>query len=401
MSETLYYCKGCGRGNFLRRGGHRSAPGAAKCKAEDMEPQGPTSCLTCKWRALKACPDDGVIRRSPWHGCGAWTAESTSYAPEPAPVVTPIAPDSSDPSGPPESPTHAALKGRDITAQGKAAEAAALGTAAVAPPSSPVRAPQTSRAPTLNDGHDAATAKRLLTLYTEAQSGMRRVVALGLFAWELKETRLKHGEFGAWLSAHCPTLATARPTGQPIPSRALQGYMDLTKSVLDSLGFTIEKYLTHISKAQTMRFCQGGKYLLSSPKADKKLPAEARELKTRICELVDGKTARQLFLEFKQAEEDTATGDLKPKIGRLKGQGGASKEQRVAAQQADDNARLEAIRIKADEVHDWLIEVADDQHLGAALDPGQRDNLMNALATALAYLRRLSVLPSAAPDAAE
>ena len=61
---------------------------------------------------------------------------------------------------------------------------------------------------TLKGGNDALAAKQLNKLFTEAQNGMRRVIALGLFAWEIKEGQLKHGEFGAWLAEHCPKLAT-------------------------------------------------------------------------------------------------------------------------------------------------------------------------------------------------
>jgi hypothetical protein len=176
-----------------------------------------------------------------------------------------------------------------------------------------------SVAPTLSDGQDKTTAKELTKRFSDAQSGMRRIVALGLFAWEIKETKLKHGQWGAWLSAHCPKLTRIdQATNQPKPSTALSGYMDLTRGVLDNLGFTVEKYLAHISNSRLPGICQGGKYLLLP---DKKLPAEVLPLKEKICSLVDGKTQRQLFLEFKQTDADG-----KPKVGRLQGQGGKAGE---------------------------------------------------------------------------
>jgi len=241
-----------------------------------------------------------------------------------------------------------------------------------------------TKAPSLIDGHDAATAKQLLKFYTDAQTGMRRVIALGLFAWEVKEQKLKHGQFGAWLATHCPKLVTTdTTTGKAKPSRALQSYMELTKGVLEAEGYTIEKYLAHISNAHAMRICQGGKYLLLP---DKKLPEEARELKAKICDLVDGKTKRQLFAEFKQAEEDE-TGEVKVKRGRAKGEGGASKQQRENAQQFAESARIEAIELQAIETKDWLMEVSDDKHLGLIPDDTRRQ-LLEALDTAAGYLRR-------------
>ena len=252
--------------------------------------------------------------------------------------------------------------------------------------------PTKTRTPSLSNGHDAATAKELLKRYTDAQTGMRRVVAFGLLAWEVKETKLKHGEWGPWLAAHAPALCrTDAATGKPKSSHALDTYMSLTKGVLESLGFTVSKYLNHISNSPEGGICHNGKYLLL---ADKTLPAEARALKARICELVDGKTQRQLFLDFKQAEDD-GSGGLRAKHGRLKGQGGASKEQREAAQQAATSAEHEAIRTRAANTAEWLLEVADDAHLGVALDTAEKTTLLEALDTAAGYLRR-SALPQQA-----
>lgn len=242
-----------------------------------------------------------------------------------------------------------------------------------------------ARVPTLNDGHDQATAKQLLKLFTDAQTGMRRIVALGLYAWEIKECKLKHGEWGSWLAAHCPRLTREDTAGKPKASASLSSYMELTKNVLESVGFTVEKYLKHVSNSQTLGICHGGKYLLLP---DKKLSEDARELKEKLCSVVDGKTQRQLFLEFKQAEDD-GNGNPTPKRGRLKGQGGATVEQREAAQQAEEKARLEALELKATEATEWLLEVSDDKHLG--LMPSEiREKLLIALETAVGYLRTLS-----------
>jgi hypothetical protein len=244
-----------------------------------------------------------------------------------------------------------------------------------------------AKIPTLNDGHDQAAAKQLTKLFTDAQTGMRRIVALGLFAWEIKEQKLKHGEFGPWLAAHCPKLVRSdSSTGKPKPSNALSSYMELTKGVLDQLGFTVEKYLKHISSNSLGGgICHGGKYLLLP---DKKLPQDVLPLKEKICALVDGKTKCQLFSEFKQAEEDD-TGTVKPKRGRLKGQGGATKVQRENAQQLAEAGRIDAMEIEATRISEWLLEHADDQHLGL-INEHSRGQLLDALDTAAGYLRRFA-----------
>lgn len=236
----------------------------------------------------------------------------------------------------------------------------------------------------LKGGGDAAAAKQLNKLYTDAQNGMRRVIALGLFAWELKETKLKHSEFGAWLAAHCPKLATAHTvTGRPEASRALRGYMDLTKSVLESVGYsTIEKFQNTIGKCANDAHLGGGKMLLI---ADKKVPEDLREVRNKIFDLVDGKTQRSLFLEFKQADEDSH----KPKKGRLKGQGGASAEQRAAHAAAEEEARLAGIEISAGENAAWLLENSDDKNLGLIRGTENFKKLHEAVQVAAAYLNRL------------
>lgn len=222
------------------------------------------------------------------------------------------------------------------------------------------------KAPKLKTGGDEAVAKQLGKLFADAQNGMRRIVALGLFAWEIKETQLKHGEWGPWLAAHQPKLSTIDSvTGKPKPSRALSGYLDLTKCVLESVGFpTIQKYLSHISNSQTMRICHGGKFLLLP---DKKIPDEVKPLREKIFALVDGKTQRSLFMEFKQAEEDEA-GELKKKHGRLKKQGGASAEQRAAAAERAERERIEDIESASDDFIAFATENADDKHLGMISD---------------------------------
>ena len=211
----------------------------------------------------------------------------------------------------------------------------------------------------LKTGDDAATAKQLNKLFTEAQNGMRRVIALGLFAWQVKETQLKHGEFGAWLATHCPKLATLDAMGKPHASRALRGYMELTKNVLEGVGFsTIEKYLDEAAKFSGNKSLNHGGFLLI---ADKKVPESVKPLREKICQLVDGKTQRQLFLEFKQADED----DNKPKRGRLKGSSGLTKEMREKAAARAEQERINELEETVTERIDWLLEIADAKNLGA------------------------------------
>ena len=239
--------------------------------------------------------------------------------------------------------------------------------------------------PKMKNGADAIAAKNLIKLFKDAQSGMRRIVALGLYAWEIKETQLKHGEWGPWLAANAPGLC--RPdsvTGKPKAASALTNFMDLTKGILESVGIpTMEKYFETVAKSPSRREFEKGGWLLIP---DKKVPEEIRPLREKICALVDGKTQRQLFLEFKQAEED-AEGNAKKKRGRLKGQGGASKEQRAAAAELEAQERITEKKLKAEEVADWLIEMSDDAGFGEIAGTHELDILDRAMEKARGYIK--------------
>lgn len=236
-------------------------------------------------------------------------------------------------------------------------------------PISPISRSKKPNFPTLLDGSDCATAKQLSKLFTDAQLGMRRVIALGLYAWEVKELKLKHGQWGPWLKENCPGLC--RPdsaTKKPKPSHALEIYMTLTRGVLDKMGYTVEKYLAQFVQIPLAGgICQGGKMLLLPESKAKNLPDNVKTFREQICQIVDGKTQSQLFFQFKQAEEDS-TGNLAPKQGRLKGQGGASAEQRAAAQAAEaEIAKLEA-ETSVKEMIRLIEHCCDDQHLGLVPD---------------------------------
>jgi len=234
----------------------------------------------------------------------------------------------------------------------------------------------------LSGGDDKAEAKKLNKLFTDAQNGLRKIIALGLLAWEIKESKLKHGEFGNWLATHCPKLATLDSvTGKPRASRALSGYMELTKSVLENVGCpTIEKYLETIAKCANDAHLGGGKFLLI---ADKKVPESLKAVHDKICELVDGKTQKALFSEFKQCDDDTG----KPKIGRVKGQGGATKEQRANAAELEAQEIINERKLKAQEIAEWLLLMSDDQGLGEIAGTPELAQLDKAMETARGYIK--------------
>lgn len=184
----------------------------------------------------------------------------------------------------------------------------------------------------------------------------KRAAWLGLFLNYVKERgkqdgSIPHGQFGPWLKNNLPDLN--RDT--------IAMYMSIGRNVAEKAKIEFQKY----GKSE---ICHRG------------------ELPEPVLKLVEGKTQYQLLPEYRQTEIKDDT--LISKRGRRKGEGGASKEQREAAQQKEEYARLEAIEIRAVENTEWLLENADDKHLGL-ISEAARQGLLDALDTAASYLRSL------------
>jgi len=242
----------------------------------------------------------------------------------------------------------------------------------------------TARTPRMKSGNDALTAHELTQLFVDAQAGLRKIIALGLFAWEIKEHELKHGEWGAWLAAHAPELARADSvSGKPKASSQLIGYMELTRSILEACGLkTIGSYLEAVAKFPNAGNLNRGQFLLLP---DINVPAEARPLREKIFQLVDGKTQRQLFLEFKQSTADGS----RPQRGRLKGSEGCPRHVRAEAANRDELERVTAKKLKAAEITAWLMEMSDDAGLGELRDTEELLRLDEAMETARGYIKHL------------
>jgi hypothetical protein len=228
--------------------------------------------------------------------------------------------------------------------------------------SNPTKSLATVKAVSLQSGSDAKVAAELIKGFQLSQKAGRVIMAFGLFAWEVKETRLKHGQWGDWLATHAPTLCRVDDkTGKPKALSAVSTYMQMTKDVLEDMGFTIEKYFKHLSNSHGLGICHDGKFLLAPAK---KLPKEAAELQKQFCDRVDGKTMKQIRLAFGQVEEDAETGDLKAKRGRLKNSSGLTKEQRAAAAAKAHAAEILELATRVENFGAEADELADAAHIG-------------------------------------
>jgi hypothetical protein len=158
--------------------------------------------------------------------------------------------------------------------------------------------------PKLNTRDDAVAAQNLVCLSSEAELDLRKVIALGLAAWEIKEQRLGHGQWGRWLATHAPVFSQPDAiTGRPKAASQLLSHMELAKNVLALAGFpSIESWLKEVAKFPKSGICSEGKFLLLP---ESEVPAGALPLRQKICALVEGKTRRQLSCRSRLMKQST------------------------------------------------------------------------------------------------
>jgi hypothetical protein len=206
-----------------------------------------------------------------------------------------------------------------------------------------------------------AEAKKLLAdnfakIHSQFLDSTKKAVWLGIFLNQIKlrgkeDGSIPHGEFGPWFEKNMPDVSY----------RQAQTFMLLARGVCEKGNFQIRDFRAF---------------------------AASGELPPQLLKLVEGKTQGQLLLDFKQTEEG-ADGELHVKKGRLKGQGGATKEQREKAKFADEAELVQALRERADEFSDWLMEYANDKAFGlpAFLQSAENKKFQEALKYATGFFR--------------
>lgn len=215
--------------------------------------------------------------------------------------------------------------------------------------------------PKLKHGDDTKRAKELNKLIKDAESGLVRILKVGFFLECLAED-LPHGMLGPWVESHCNRKW-----------RTVQRWKQVAAGVGDVLGISLKQRLEYKLHE-----------VLALPL--KKVPAELLAVREKIDAEIAGKSYRQLFLELKQVDEEDPT---KPKRGRMKGQGGASKEQRERARLAEEEEKITALTLACEEHADWLMDNSDDERLGKAgvKDSAEFKKLVEAVTYFNAWLK--------------
>lgn len=175
-------------------------------------------------------------------------------------------------------------------------------------------------------------------IHTAFLSASRRAVWLGLFLNYIKERGKKdgsipHGQFRPFLQTNFPDTSISQAAV----------YMAIGRGVA-------EKAKLQISGNRTFA-------TLANPE----------QLPPAVEKLIAGKDQQALFLEFKQAEEDDE-GNLNPKRGRRKGQGGNSAEHLAAIRAAEEKARIENLELEAKDFAEWFLKNCGPEGVGKISD---------------------------------
>jgi hypothetical protein len=176
----------------------------------------------------------------------------------------------------------------------------------------------------------------------EATAAKRRAY-LGLKLIYVKEKgrsdeSIPHGQWNAFFETHF----------KGIPLRTAQRYMAEGESLAEKMGWQIRQI--GVFKIPPHK-------LLEMPAID--LTAKNQKAQQLLLDLIEerGKFSRRT--EYVQTDDDG-----RRHVGRIKGEGGATKEQRLAAQERAEQQTKEELEEELERIAGWLLENGDALHLG-------------------------------------
>ncbi len=142
----------------------------------------------------------------------------------------------------------------------------------------------------------AAEAHQLCALHKDAQDGLRRVVALGLYCFYLKSLCKSQNGFGLFLKDHCPELAREKAVSQRagkhwVPTSSLSAAMQITMLVAKQCGLNMH---------EAAELSDGGR-VLQLPPAE--LTPPQKKFVQAVFDFTEGKSQRQLLAEARGASK--------------------------------------------------------------------------------------------------
>lgn len=236
----------------------------------------------------------------------------------------------------------------------------------------------------LKNGNDKIVADQLKAMHSELSGFATKSFLFGIYGHYIKEVELPKNQFGEWLQQHAPELCRLdTKTQKPKATSSLSRHLDFSREVIGAFGLSLTSALQKIKALTKGSFPTVGNvsHLLIE---DKETAVKVIPKHEELISLLANNSRRQVVHTLVQMEEDD-NGVEKRKKGRLKGQGGASKEQREAAAVREERERLESIQGKADETTEFLLEYSDVKGFAKLDEIEGGEKTLKKLADAVAY----------------
>lgn len=237
----------------------------------------------------------------------------------------------------------------------------------------------------LKNGNDEVVAERLTAMHTELEGFATKSFLLGIYAHYIKEVELRNGQFGRWLQQYAPKLCRIDSAKNlPKATSTLSRHMDFTMDVLGHFKVSLTTALSRIKTVTKGEFPTVGNFnqlLIEDAKTSAKVIPKHEE----FIELLDGKSRRQVVHTLVQMEEDDS-GVEKRKRGRLKGSSGLTKEQRAKAAEREEQERITALKLEAEDFAKWADKNGDDKGIGSFRGSKEWNKLKEAIKTLAAYM---------------
>lgn len=214
----------------------------------------------------------------------------------------------------------------------------------------------------LKNGNDKIVADQLKAMHSELSGFATKSFLFGIYGHYIKEVELKKNQFGEWLQQHAPELCRLdTKTQKPKATSSFSRHLDFSKEVIGAFGLSLTSALQKIKTLTKGSFPTVGNvgHLLIE---DKESAVKVIPKHEELVSLLANNSRRQVVHTLVQMEEDD-NGIERRKRGRLKGQGGASREQRAAAKEAEERAEVEAMELDAQDFDKWIDKVSDAKGL--------------------------------------
>lgn len=134
--------------------------------------------------------------------------------------------------------------------------------------------------PRLRSGNDKDAADRLRELVFEANYGVRRIIAAGLYVEKIA-MELPHGQLSRWLEAHCPDVTM----------RSVSGWRELARGILRAI---------EVKPETCFQFEVPLELALLNPSMD--VPEAVKDTAKKIEGLISNKSARELKFQLRASE---------------------------------------------------------------------------------------------------